>query len=314
MRIVNFAIVVLVIVVSMSSCVGKKKFLKANADKEMTQLTLNETLDQLRACQLEQAKLKRTIDTWKDKANAKDTDVASKKGQLAAKDSEIAALKDQISVLKNTNSDLLSSLSDLSIVSKAGAESIQKSMESINQQSKYIQSLTSKIQAKDSTNLVLVMNLKRSLADVNDTDINVEVKGGVVYVSISDKMLFQSGSSNLNARAEEVLGKVASVINDHSTLNVLVEGHTDNVAISNSCVKDNWDLSTKRSTAVVRVLQNRYNINPARLTAAGRSEYVPKVSNQSYEGRSVNRRTEIILTPKLDEYFKLLEVPDSGSN
>lgn len=313
MRLLNYWAIIVILSLSMTSCVGKKKFLKAAADKEMTQMTLNETMEQLRSCQLEQAKLKKTIDTWKDKANAKDTDVASKQGQLAAKDSEIAALKDQIGVLKNTNSDLLSSLSDLSIVSKAGAESIQKSMESINQQGKYIQSLTSKIQAKDSTNLVLVMNLKRSLANINDSDIEVEVKGGVVYVSISDKMLFQSGSSNLNTRAEEVLGKVASVINDHSTLNVLVEGHTDNVAIANSCVKDNWDLSTKRSTAVVRVLQNRYNINPARLTAAGRSEYVPKVSNNDYQGRSTNRRTEIILTPKLDEYFKLLEAPAGGN-
>ena len=308
MRLLNYVLVILILV-GMTSCVGKKKFIQSLAEREKTQMTLDETLQQLRECQLEQAKLNKSIQNWKDRTNQKETDVASKDGQLSAKNSEIAALKEQINVLENTNNNLLKSLSDLSIVSKTGAESIQKSMESINRQSKYIQSLTSKIQAKDSTNLVLVMNLKRSLADINDRDIEVEVKGGVVYVSISDKMLFQSGSSNLNSRAEEVLGKVASVINDHSTLNVLVEGHTDNVPIRNSCTKDNWDLSTSRSSAVVRVLQNRYGINPSRLTAAGRSEYVPKASNNDTVGRSINRRTEIILTPKLDEYFKLLEPP-----
>jgi len=203
-------------------------------------------------------------------------------------------------------------MADLSVISKEGAESIKKSLESINAQTKYIQELTSSIQSKDSLNLALVMNLKRSLSDINDQDIEVEVRGSVVYVSIADKLLFKSGSAEISPRAESVLGKVAKVINDHKELNVMVEGHTDNVPISNSCVADNWDLSVKRSTAVIRVLQSKHGVAPDRLTAAGRSEFIPKTTNATADGRSTNRRTEIILTPKLDQFFKLLEAAPAG--
>lgn len=159
---------------------------------------------------------------------------------------------------------------------------------------------------KDSLNLSLVMNLKRSLADVNDSDVQIEVKKGVVYISISDKMLFRSGSSTINANASTVLGKVAQVINDHNDLDILVEGHTDNVPINTGCTKDNWDLSAERATAVVRMLQTKYKVNPSRMTAGGRSEYVPKADNATAEGRKTNRRTEIIILPKLDQFFELM--------
>lgn len=229
---------------------------------------------------------------------------------LALKTEQVEQLEEQLSHLQGTNTSLLDRMSDLSVVNKAGAESIQKSLESIGQQYSFIQDLTTKIQAKDSLNLALVMNLKRSLSNINDEDVQVEVKGGVVYVSISDKLLFDPGSSRVNNAALDVLAKLASVINDHDDLNVLVEGHTDDVPISNSCVKDNWDLSVKRATSVVRILQKDFYVAPERLTAAGRSEYIPKAENASTDGRSVNRRTEIIITPKLDQFFKLLEMPD----
>lgn len=230
--------------------------------------------------------------------------------QLKLKDEQIELLEDHLDNLRSTNGSLLDRMSDLSIVSKTGAESIQKSLESLSKQYGFIQNLTQKVQSKDSLNLALVMNLKRSLIDVNDEDVKVEVRGGVVHISISDKMLFRSGSDRLNNQALGILGKIASVINDHNQLEVIVEGHTDNVPINNNQFEDNWDLSVNRATEVVRVLQLDYLVDPKRLTAAGKSEFHPKSENSTTEGRSQNRRTEIILQPRMDQFFQLLQSPD----
>lgn len=238
-----------------------------------------------------------------------ETENKTLKKELELKTDQLTQINQQVEYLQKTNGSLLDRMSDLSIVSKAGAESIQKSLESMSQQYGFIQDLTTKIQSKDSLNLALVMNLKRTLSDINDDDLQVEVRGGIVHVSISDKLLFKSGSTNLGSKAQRVLGKLASVINDHDELDVLVEGHTDNVPMANSCIADNWDLSVKRATSVVRVLEQDYGVDPGRLTAAGRSEYIPKAENDSSDGRSINRRTEIIITPKMDQFFKLLEPP-----
>lgn len=229
--------------------------------------------------------------------------------ELEIKGQQVDQLERQLQHMQNTNASLLDRMSDLSVVNKAGAESIQKSLESIHQQYSFIEDLTSKLHTKDSLNLALVLNLKRSLSDIDDEDVQVEVKGGLVKVSLSDKLLFQSGSSRVSTSAQNVLAKIAAVINDHYDLDVLVEGHTDNVPISNSCMEDNWDLSVKRATSVVRALQEKYYVAPERLTAAGHSEYLPKVENGTSSGRSLNRRTEIVLMPKLDQFFKLLEAP-----
>lgn len=239
----------------------------------------------------------------------KNKKVEAMERELELKTEQVAQLEEQLDHIQRTNASLLDRMSDLSVVNKAGAESIQRSLESISQQYSFIQDLTTKIQSKDSLNLALVMNLKRSLSNIDDEDVQIEVKGGMVYVSISDKLLFRSGSSRITSEARDVLAKLASVINDHDEMNVLVEGHTDDVPITNSCVQDNWDLSVKRATSVVRVLQEDYYVNPERLTAAGRSEFVPKAPNTTSSGRSINRRTEIIITPKLDQFFKLLEMP-----
>lgn len=235
--------------------------------------------------------------------------VRTLENEVALKDQKIAQLEQQVGYLQNTNSSLLDRMADLSIVSRAGAESIQESLKSLSQQYDFIQDLTSKMQSKDSLNLALVMNLKRSLIDINDEDVQVEVRGGLVHVSISDKLLFQSGSSKISPAARKVLGKIAAVINDHDGLDVIVEGHTDDVPISNSCLDDNWDLSVMRATSVVRVLEKEHYVNPERMTAAGRSEFIPKAENTTEAGRSLNRRTEIVITPKLDQFFKLLEPP-----
>lgn len=213
---------------------------------------------------------------------------------------------------KKTNTNLLDRLSDLSVINKAGAESIKQSLESLNQQSQYIQDLSQEAKRKDSLNLALVMNLKRSLADVNDSDIQIDVKKGVVFISISDKLLFRSGSSTVNAAAKNVLAKVAKVVNDHNNFDIIVEGHTDNKKlIEGASFADNWELSVERATSVVRILQKDFDVNPARMTAGGRGEYLPKADNATAEGRATNRRTEIIVTPRLDEFFSLMAGGDA---
>lgn len=236
--------------------------------------------------------------------------VESLQRELREKDKQITQLEDQVEHLQFTNSSLLDRMSDLSLVSKEGATSIRESLENINQQYAFIEDLTTKVQQKDSLNLALVMNLKRSLSDINDEDVKVEVRGGKVHVSISDKLLFRSGSHRVTDRAKNVLGKVAMVLNDHRELDVMVEGHTDDIPIGNSCIQDNWDLSVKRATAVVRVLEREHYVSSERMIAAGRSQFQPIADNTGESGRSLNRRTEIVITPGLDQFFELLEGPE----
>ncbi|MEM1219312.1 MAG: OmpA family protein [Bacteroidota bacterium] len=280
----------------LTSCVSKKKY--------------NLQLSELEALKLECAEQVTTLSEQNKELEGNLQDAQSElsvtKGALQAETDKASALANENEYLKGTNTNLLERLSDLSVINKAGAESIKKSLEAISDQNKYIQGLNASIQQKDSLNLALVMNLKRSLADVNDEDVTVEVKKGVVYISLSDKMLFRSGSSTISSKADDVLSKIAQVVNDHSDFDILVEGHTDNVPISSGCVQDNWDLSVDRATAVVRALQNKYNVDPARMTAGGRAEYIPKADNETSEGRSTNRRTEIIVLPKLEQFFELL--------
>ena len=225
-------------------------------------------------------------------------------------ETQIVQLTDQVEHLQGSNTGLLDQLSDMSVINQTESKSIQASLENIGRQNAYIQNLTEKLEEKDSINFALVTNLRRSLIDIDDSDLEIEVRGSAVYVSISDKLLFSTGSTIVNKRSYDVLSKVASVINDHDQLNVLIEGHTDNVPINNSRVNDNWDLSVLRATSIVRLLQEQYYVAPERLTAAGRSSYLPKRDNESLTGRSENRRTEIIMTPKMDQFFKLLESPD----
>lgn len=280
----------------LSSCVSKKEFQGLQASYGELEEKLMAAESQLDRCNQQRANLR---------------------SQLDARDQEIQNLENKISLLerelqfqKENNTNLLERLSDLSVLSKTEAENLRKTLESLQEQDKYIKDLTEEMQRKDSVNLALVMNLKRSLSDINDEDIQIKVKKGVVYVSISDKLLFASGKDDINPRAVEVLGKVAKVIKDHDDIEVMIQGHTDDVPIKTECMKDNWDLSVKRATAVIRVLQWRYEVDPSRLTAAGRSEFIPKATNETAEGRQANRRTEIIITPKLDQFFSLLEAPE----
>ncbi|OAV45402.1 flagellar motor protein MotB [Lewinella sp. 4G2] len=225
--------------------------------------------------------------------------------KLNSSEEQREMLTTQLESVQRTNGDLLARMEDLSVISKEGATSIRESLQSISGQTSYITELNRSIARKDSLNMALVMNLKRSLDNINDDDVQVEVRGGKVHVSISDNLLFASGSARVNAAANKVLQKVGLVLNDHRDLNIIVEGHTDNVPVRANGIADNWDLSAKRATAVVRTLVNQYQVDPARLSAAGRAEYDPRGDNSTPQGRARNRRTEIVITPSLDEFFDL---------
>ena len=234
----------------------------------------------------------------------------SLENELSTKTAQVSQLEKQLDHLQTTNSSLLDRLADLSVINQTEAESIKNSLASLNRQQEYIAELADIIEEKDSINDALVYNLRNSLIDFHDEDVEIEVRGSAVYVSISDKLLFNSGSSQILPGANNVLEKVSRIINDNDQLNVLVEGHTDNMPISNTRFRDNWDLSAMRATAVVRKLESDFFIRPERLTASGRGQYIPKADNGSQMGRQKNRRTEIILTPKLDQFFDLLKEPE----
>lgn len=223
-------------------------------------------------------------------------------------EAELAGVKGQKELLKSNQDAAVKQLQDLSLITAQQAESIKKSMENIGMKDAYIQDLQSQMARKDSLNMRLVMNLKGAIGNLDDQDINIKVDKSVVYIDISDKLLFKIGSYDLTDRASEVLGKVALVLKNQPNIEFMVEGHTDNVAYKGSGVLlDNWDLSVKRATAVVRVLQKKYGLDPAKMAAAGRAEYLPVGSNDTVEGRAANRRTRIVILPQLDQFFKLLE-------
>lgn len=239
-------------------------------------------------------------------------DLARYKDSTATYKRENDLLLSRLKEAQTTNTQMVEHLKDLSVISSSQAQSINKSLENISNKDAYIRDLQSAISRKDSLNMALVLNLKGAIGNLNDSDINIKVDKGVVYIDISDKLLFNSGSYDLSGRAPEVLGKVAKVLANQPHIEFIVEGHTDNVPYrKGSLIKDNWDLSVMRATTIVRVLQEQYNLNPARMTAAGRSEYIPLESNDTTEGKARNRRTRIVIQPELDQFFKLLESPQA---
>ena len=263
----------------LSSCISQKKYAELEAKQKETQDLLNTATVKLNACLEEKA------------SNA----------------SELEVLQDQVRNLKNTNAALLNNVGNLATLSTKEAENLERSLESIKEKDLQIKTMNEALNKKDSVTLALVTSLKGALGNLADEDIQVNVEKGVVYVSISDKLLFKSGSYNVSTRAREVLGKVAKVVNDKPDIEFLVEGHTDDVPIKASGIKDNWDLSVKRATAVVRILQDDFKVDPKRMTAAGRSYYVPVADNSTAENRAKNRRTRIVVLPKLDQFYNMIE-------
>jgi chemotaxis protein MotB len=210
--------------------------------------------------------------------------------------------------LREDKARSLQQVENLTVLTQSSSDNIKEVISQLSEKDKYINGVRDAMTKKDSINLALAFQLKKDLASgIQDEDIQIDVEKTVVYISIADKMLFKSGSAVVSDRAKEVLGKVATVINGRPEMEVQVEGYTDNVPISTDCLKDNWDLSVHRATSVVRVLQGDFAVDPGRLIAAGRSEYVPLESNDTAEGRSTNRRTRIVILPKLEEFFEILE-------
>jgi chemotaxis protein MotB len=277
------------------SCVSPKKL----QESESKVAQLNGAYAEL------QSKLRET----EDALNKSKSDAEKANDKTRAAQSSIDDLNKQIEFLKANNNVVLSQLKDLSVVTGSQAESIKKSLDNIGAKDLYIQGLQSSMARKDSINMNLVMNLKGAIGDLSDTDIDVKVDKGVVYVDISDKLLFKSGSFTVTDKAKVVLGKVAKVLAAQPDIEFMVEGHTDSKQLSgnNALMEDNWDLSVKRATTIVRVLQETYGLDPKRMTAAGRSEYIPLASNDTEDSRSKNRRTRIVILPQLDQFFKLLE-------
>ncbi|WP_374548626.1 flagellar motor protein MotB [Flavobacterium sp.] len=221
--------------------------------------------------------------------------------------SEKDALSKQNDYLKQNNSDLINSNKEMTVLTTKGAQNLEKSLESIKEKDLKISRLQDALTKKDSVTLALVTSLKKTVG-LDDPDINVNVEKGVVFINISDKMLFKSGSYVITDKAKEVLAKVAKVINDKPDFECLVEGHTDNVPFTgNAILLDNWDLSVKRATAIVRMLTKDLGVNPKQLIAAGRSEYIPLVDNKTAENRATNRRTRIVIMPKIDQFYDMIE-------
>jgi chemotaxis protein MotB len=280
------SIIVLTSTFLLFSCVSNKKF--TSLQTKYTQL---------------QGDLSNCNDAKAELARQK----ASVESDKAGLETRVSDLNKQIEFLKENNTTVLKQLQDLSVLSSSQAESIKKSLENIGAKDIYIQNLQVAMSRKDSLNLALVMNLKGVIGDLNDKDINIKIDKGVVYIDISDKLLFKTGRYEVTPRAQEVLGKVATVLKNQPEIEFMVEGHTDTVPYHSGVLLDNWDLSVKRATSVVRILQNQYGMDPAKMAAAGRGEYNPLLDNSTAENRAINRRTRIIILPQLDQFFKLLE-------
>lgn len=259
----------------LSSCVSQKKYSDLEAKQKETQDLLNSATVKLNGC-------------LEEKASAT---------------SRMKTLEDQNAFLKANNQDLINNMGNLTTLTSKGADNLEKSLESLKEKDLTIRKLNDAITRRDSVNLALVQSLKGVLGNLDDEDIEISVEKGVVFVSISDKLLFSSGSYNVTSRAKEVLGKVAKVVNNKPDFEFMVEGHTDSVPYSSGVLLDNWDLSVKRATAVVRILQKDFGVNPARMTAAGRGEYVPLSSTD----KAKNRRTRIVVLPKIDQFYSMIE-------
>jgi chemotaxis protein MotB len=261
----------LVLSLSLTSCVSKKKFTDLEAKQKTTQDLLNTATVKLNTCLTERE-----------------------------------ALASQIDFLKKNNSDLINNMGNLTTLTTKGAENLEKSLESLKEKDLRISRLQDALTKKDSVTLALVTSLKKDVG-MDDPDININVEKGVIMISIADNLLFKSGSYDVSDKAKGVLAKVAKVINSKPDFECMVESHTDNVPYKGAIILDNWDLSVKRATSIVRVLQSDLGVSPKQLIPAGRSSYIPLVDNDTAENRTKNRRTKIIIMPKIDQFYDMIE-------
>ena len=270
----------------MTSCVSKKELLNCKNDNVALGNKYKEVREQL--------------------SDTKDQ-LSATKEQLAASNSRVASLEEQLQQAKRAYASLQSSLDKSLDNSKQNNISIDKLVDQINESNQYIRHLVDVKSKSDSLSMVLTNNLTRSLSKEELKEVDVQVLKGVVYISLADNMLYKSGSYEINSRAQETLSKVAKIIMDYKDFDVLVEGNTDTVPISRENIRNNWDLSCLRASSVVQYLQNHYGVDPKRLTAGGRGEYNPLATNDTALGKQRNRRTQIIITPKLDQFMDLID-------
>ncbi len=293
MKLNQFLILLILGAFSLTSCVSKKKFTSLQSELEKTNaelgkcgVSLNDYMTRLSGCEQE-------LRLAQNNTQNRQTQMDDLKAQLA----DCKAQRDK----------QLTQVGDLTVLSQSANANINETLRQLEKKDKYIQLLQAAKTKADSINLALSVNLKSVLKDgIEDQDVEVKVDKTVVFINLSDKMLFQSGSAKITAKADAVLAKIAQIIASRPDVEVLVEGYTDNVPIKTECMEDNWDLSVKRATSVVRALQKGHNVDPNRLIAAGRGEYNTLTSNSTAEGRSTNRRTRIIIMPKLDQFYDLL--------
>lgn len=242
----------------------------------------------------------------KDKNRELNQKYQSSQQDLSGSSSRVKSLEEQIASERSNAAALQAALNDCLSNSKQGNVNISKLVDEINASNKYIQHLVNVKNTSDSLNMVLTNNLTRSLSREEMSDVDVKVLKGVVYISLSDNMLYKSGSYEISEKAGATLSKIAKIIKDYQNYDVLIEGNTDNVPISQVNIRNNWDLSALRASSVVQSLQNNYGVDPKRLTAGGRGEYNPVAGNDSEAGKAKNRRTQIIITPKLDQFMELI--------
>ncbi|REE07919.1 OmpA/MotB family protein [Winogradskyella pacifica] len=261
----------------LASCVSKKEHVALQEKYQETQDLLNTATVKLNSCL----------------------------SDVAAANARVETMKDQLADLRKSNQDLIDTKGDLTILTKKGSENLEKSLESLKERDLKITRLQDALTKKDSVTLAVVTSLKKAVG-INDPDIEINVEKGVVFISIADKLLFKSGSYTVTTRANEILAKVAKVINSKPDFEAMVESHTDDLSYNKPPLVDNWDLSVKRATSVVRVLES-LDVNPQQLIAAGRSSYVPLVENDTAENRAKNRRTRIVVMPKIDQFYEMVE-------
>ena len=251
--------------------------------------------------------MKKDLVACQEENKALQTNYVDTKEKLAAANVRVASLEEQLKRQEQAVSALQQSLDKSLSNANQNNVSIDKLVDQINESNKYIRHLVEIKSKSDSLNVVLTNNLTRSLSKEELKEVDVQVLKGVVYISLADNMLYKSGSYEINDRAAETLSKIAKIIKDYKDYDVLIEGNTDNVPINRENIRNNWDLSCLRASSVVQALQNQYGVDPKRLTAGGRGEYNPLASNDTSVGKQRNRRTQIIITPKLDQFMDLID-------
>ncbi|WP_165731838.1 OmpA family protein [Polaribacter sp. 20A6] len=269
--------ILLLTAVIVSSCVSKKKFVTLQDEHDQTTTELVDVKATLQKCLIESEK-------------------------------DVATLTEQINSLKEDKKGALKQVENLTVLTQSSSDNIKNVITQLSEKDKFINGIRAAMTQKDSLNLAIKYHLTKNLTDgIQDEDIQVNVEKTVVFISISDKLLFKSGSYNVTDKAYTVLEKISKVIKDQPEMEVMIEGHTDSTPIKRTIIQDNWDLSALRATSITRILQYKFGVKPSRLIAAGRSQYVPLVDNNTAANKAINRRTKIIIMPKLDQFFDLLE-------